>query len=857
MKKQSIYNILVALLLAVVAFIFFAPDDYQGHVLQQHDILQGLANGQEVQQYEAQTGHAARWTNSLFGGMPTFQISPTYEANSMMGWIFSVYTLWLPSPANLLFAMFLGFFIMCLCMKMKWPTALFASLAWGFSTYFVIIIGAGHIWKFVTLAYIPPTIGGLALLYRGKYLPGVAMTALFAALQLQSNHPQMTYYFCFLILFLVIAWGIVAWREKKMRRWCIASCLAIGAGALAVAANTASLYNSYEYAKETVRGRATDIVSPGDDSTGGMDRSAITAWSYGIDETMTLLVPNVKGGATIKPVGGQNTFMSVADTDKANESYLSPEEMQVVGSFGQYFGDQPMTNGPVYVGAIVLLLAILAMFVVNGPKAGPMKWALFAAIILSVMLAWGHNFSLLTDFFIDNVPGYNKFRTPSSILVVLEFCVPLLAAMCIKKMIDTPDFMERYQWTFYTVFGAGAAVCLIGWLFPSFFGSPYSAQEVEMLRSQGIFTNPAYANVLATVRDARLSLVSNDCMRSLLFIIVGFILIWLYLRGAFRQPVWFVCALSAVVLIDLFGINKRYVNSDNFVEPMPQTETFAETSADLQILQDTTHYRVLDIAEFGGARSSYFHKTIGGYHAAKLTRYNDLINYQITPAINRLKRSAEENLARMEQEANDTTLNLEEKDTRIFTVNEPVLNMLNTKYYLSGAYAVENPGVLGNAWFVDKVRYVNTANEEMQALSDIDPAKEAVADAKFEGVLGKATPVSPGDTIYLSTYAPDRLTYKALSARGGVAVFSEIYFPWGWQVTVDGNPVEMGRVDYTLRALPIPAGEHEVEFYFNPKSLAVTNTVGVVAVVMIFILCGIAVVVWGLRRRNAIKKPAK
>lgn len=308
MKKETIYSISVALLLAVVAFIFFAPDDFRGNVLQQHDILQGLANGQEVQQYEAMTGHAPRWTNALFGGMPTFQISPSYLTGRLTGWIFSIYTLWLPSPANLLFAMFLGFFIMCLCMKMKWHTALFASLAWGFSTYFIIIIGAGHIWKFVTLAYIPPTIGGLALLYRGKYLPGVALSSLFATLQLMSNHPQMTYYFLLPILFMVIAWGVMAWRQKQMRRWGIATALALGAGVLALAANSASLYNSYEYSKETVRGRATDIVAPGQDSTGGMDRNAITAWSYGIDETLTMMIPNVKGAPPSNPSAARTLF---------------------------------------------------------------------------------------------------------------------------------------------------------------------------------------------------------------------------------------------------------------------------------------------------------------------------------------------------------------------------------------------------------------------------------------------------------------------------------------------------------------------------------------------------------------------
>lgn len=838
MKKQYIYSILVALFMAVVAIIFFAPDDFQGHVLQQHDILQGLANGEEVQQYEAATGHAARWTNALFGGMPTFQISPTYQANNLMGWIFSVYTLWLPSPANLLFAMMLGFFIMCLCMKMKWPTALFASLAWGFSTYFIIIIGAGHIWKFVTLAYIPPTIGGLALLYRGKYLPGAAITALFGALQLQSNHPQMTYYFLFLIFFLVIAWFVIALRENRLKRWLLATCLAVGAGALALAANSASLYNSYEYAKETVRGRATDIPSESADVTGGMDRNAITAWSYGVDETLTLLIPNVKGGATIKPVGGQNSLLSVSDTDTANGAYLSPQEMQAVGSFPQYFGDQPMTNGPVYVGAFVLLLAILAMFVVEGKRAAPIKWALFCASLLSIMLAWGHNFSFLTDFFIDNISGYNKFRTPSSILVVLEFCVPLLAAMAIRKMIDTPDFLSKYKWTFYTVFGFGLAICLIGWISPSVFGSPYSQQELEMLRSQGVFTNPAYSNVLATVSQARLELVSSDCLRSLLFILAGALITWLYLRGAFRNSVMFICGLAVIALIDLFSINKRYVNSENFVEPMPQTETFAETEADRWILQDTTEYRVLDMADFGGARSSYFHKTIGGYHAAKLTRYNDLITYQISPAINRLRQSAEQASAT----AQDSVVT--EAPMRYFTSDEPVLDMLNTKYYMLGDYAEENPGALGNAWFVDSIRYVDTPKEEMEYLSGFNPATEAVADKTFRPVLGTASPSAPGDTISLLSYAPDRLKYHSRSAKGGLALFSEIYFPWGWQVTIDGNPVEMGRANYTLRALQVPAGEHEIEFYFNPTSLNVTNTVGVIAVILIFILCGGTFILW-------------
>ena len=844
---------MAALLLALVAFIFFAPDDYQGHVLQQHDIMQGLANGQEVQNYQQLTGESPRWTNSLFGGMPTFQISPTYSANSLMGWIFSVYSLGLPSPANLLFIMMAGFFIMCLCFRMRWSVALFASIAWGFSTYFIIIIGAGHIWKFVTLAYIPPTIGGLALLYRGKYLGGTALTALFAALQLQSNHPQMSYYFFFLILFMVVAWGVIAFREKKMRSWGAATLCAAAAAVLALAANSASLYNSYEYAKETIRGKSTEIVDPAADPAAaqGMDRDAITAWSYGIDETFSLLIPNVKGGATIKPVGGENQLLSVADTDAANQTYLSPQEMQVVGSFPQYFGDQPMTNGPVYVGAVVLLLAILAMFVVEGKYASPMKWALFAGMVFSILLSWGHNFSPLTDFFIDYVPGYNKFRTVSSILVVLEFCIPLLAAMCIGKMISTPDFLQRYKWQFFTVFGAGAAICLLGWMSPGVFGGGFSAEETSQLQAQGIFTDPAYANVLATVRDARLSLVSGDCGRSFLFILVGALLIYLYLRGALgKKQNLFVCALSAVVLIDLFTVNHRYVNSDNFVEPLPQTETFARSDADREILRDTTDYRVVDLKEFDGARSSYFHKTIGGYHAAKLTRYNDLLTHQIRPAIARMMQKAHDNSARLSALAADSTANTDSIDQRLFATHEPVLDMLNTKYYLYDNYYEENPYALGNAWFVDRLAYVDNANAEMQSLSTLNPATEAVADVKFKDILGTAQTKSPGDTVALTAYAPDALKYRAQSAKGGVIVFSEVYFPWGWTATVDGDEVPIGRVNYTLRALHVAPGSHEIEFRFNPRSLTVTNTVGVVAVAVIYLLCIAAIVVIILKKRK-------
>jgi len=806
LSDKTLYSLLAVALLALTAFLFFCPDDIEGNVLQQHDIQQGIANGQEGKAFHEATGETTRWTNSLFGGMPNFQIAPSYPAGKAIGWIWNVYTLGLPSPANLLFAMMAGFFIMCLCFRFKWYNALFASIAWGFSSYFIIIIGAGHIWKFVTLAYIPPTIGGIALCYRGKYLPGAALAALFGALQLQSNHPQMSYYFLFVIFAMVVAWLCSAIREHRIRQWGMATACVIAAGILAVGANSASLYNSYEYSKETVRGRATDLTPPPGAETGGMSRSAITAWSYGIDETMSLLIPNVKGGATIKPVAGESSLLSLADTGKADELSLAPEELQFLSQFPQYFGNQPMTNGPVYVGAFVLLLAILALFMVNTP----MKWALFAVSILAILLSWGHNFEAFTDFFIDNFPGYNKFRAVASILVIVEFTIPLLAIMAVRKMLETENYLQRFGMVFYTVFGLGAIVCFLGWVAPSMFGEPYSASEIQQLQQAGAFSNPQYYNILNAIRETRLSLVSTDSLRSLAFILLGALVIFLYLRGAVKNRAVFVCMLTAVMLIDLFSVGKRYVNSENFTRPALEDVTFNKTAADEAILKDTSNYRVYDVQGIYSARSSYFHKTIGGYHAAKLTRYNDLLDHQISKG------------------------------------NMGVINMLNTKYFLSGEQYERNPGALGNAWFVDTISYVADADSEMAALDSLDTATAAVADAKFRETLGNAIPKSLGDTIYETSYAPNALTYSVNSAKGGIAVFSEIYFPWGWTATVDGKETQIGRVNYTLRALRVPAGRHEIRFSFDPKSVRVTNNISIASVSVIYILCAISLLLLAL-----------
>lgn len=797
MKKSAVFALISVAFLAIVSLLFFFPDDVQGNVLQQADIQQGLANGQEVKAYAEQTGESSRWTNSLFSGMPNFQISPSYASSSLLDWVAKLYTLWLPSPANLLFAMMLGFFIMCLCFRFKWYNALFGALAWGFSTYFIILIGAGHIWKFVTLAYIPPTIGGLALCYRGRYLGGAALTALFGALQLQSNHPQMTYYFLFVVLAMVIAWLINAVRQKEMKRWGIATACVVGAGLVAVGANATSLYNSYEYSKETIRGRATELSAPdAGGATKGLDKDYITGWSYGVDETLTLLIPNVKGGATIKPVGGENRILSLDQTDRGQQ--YGAEEQYMLQQFPQYFGDQPMTNGPVYVGAFVLLLAVLYLFV----GKGPMRWALFAVTVLAIFLSWGHNFMWFSDLFIDHFPLYNKFRTVSSILVIVEFTIPLLAILCLREIISTPDFFKRYSLQFYCIFGIGAVICLIGWVAPGFFGNTFSANEMDFLRQQGALGNPQFAGALGAIQETRRSLVSADSLRSFIFILLAFGLLMLYFKKSGIKPAWLVCGLGVLLVLDLVSVNKRYVNSDNFVEPYEEAP-FQPTAADVRILKDTAqNYRVLDIPGMTAARSSYFHKTIGGYHAAKLTRYNDLLEHQI----------AKNNMA--------------------------VLNMLNAKYVImQGDTVVQNPDAMGNAWFVDHIRYVSDANTEMKALDSLNPRQMAVADRQFEKVLKTSAPAAAGDTIFETTYAPNRLTYHSRLSRPRIAVFSEIYFPWGWQATVDGKPVEIGRVNYVLRALNLPAGNHTVAFEFKPQSVERAESISVASIILIYIVC--------------------
>lgn len=812
--------------MGIIAFVYFYPDASQGNVLRQYDTQQGIAIGREAKAYAEQTGETVRWTNSLFSGMPNFQISPSYPSDGMFRWINTVMGLGLPSPANLVFMMMAGFFILLMAMKMRWYVALAGAVAYGFSSYFIIIIGAGHIWKFVTLAYIPPTIAGMVLCYQGRYLVGSALAALFAMMQIAGNHVQMSYYFLFVVAGFVVVYLLMALKDRAaMKRWGIATASLVVAGILAVMANSPSLYNTYEYSKETMRGRHSELTQPkSDDSraTEGLDRDYITQYSYGRAETFSLLIPDIKGGASVKPEKGSNTMLTLGSMPEAKKMAesgdLHPIEAQYLEYLTQYFGEPEGTNGPVYVGAIICALFILGLFVIKGPW----KWMLLVLTLFSIFLAWGRNFMWFTDLMIDYMPMYSKFRTVESILVIAEFTMPLLGAMALQKVLTDPDGAAKYMRPLLWSVGIPAFFCIVALAMPGVYGDAITSSDLQndqyisqSLAAQGYDKEQITAfslqnpHIYDAVESLRYGMVRADALRSLVFLLLAGVIIYVYMRKRLSATVAGV-AVAALVLVDLYGVNKRYLNHDSFVpKALTMGLPIEKTPADEAILADTAmNYRVMDIPRFWSPAPSYYHKMVGGYHAAKLTRYQDLIDRHLNG----------------------------------FLTGEPaasdwqVLDMLNAKYVVGpDGTPLLNDRAMGNAWFVDTLRWAANADEEMAALDRIDLHTSAVADRKFENVIGPARHKAPGDTIYETTYAPGRLTYKARSAKGGVAVFSEVYFPWGWHATVDGKPAELGRVNYVLRALNIPAGEHEVTMVFDPQSLHTTDTLARIAIVLIYL----------------------
>ncbi len=830
MKNLKLWlpDILAVVLFAVISFAYFFPADIEGRILYRHDSSAGRGAGQEAYEYQQRTGERTRWTNALFGGMPNYQLSPSYKSMTTLQQVEKAYHLWLPENVWYVFAYLLGFYIMLRAFDFRQYLAMLGAVVWAFSSYFFIIIAAGHLWKVMALAYLPPMIGGVVLAYRGKYMWGLVLTSLFGALEILANHVQMTYYYLIIIILMVLAFIIDGVRQKAYMHLLKATGVCLLAAVIAVCLNLSNLYHTWEYSQETMRGKSELVkANSANQTSSGLDRDYITQWSYGIDETWTLLVPNTKGGASV-PLAENKAAMKKAD----------PTYMGIYQQLGQYWGDQPMTSGPVYVGAFVLMLFVLGLFIVKGP----LKWGLLIATILSILLSWGRNFMPFTDFFIDYVPMYAKFRTVASILVVAEFTIPLLAMLALKEVVTGQIDVKgkRFRYSLAASFVLTGGIALLFSLMPKVFFSDFVSQSEMQAMSQ--IPADQLAPLLSNLTEVRLSMFTSDALRSFWIIVIGTGLLLAFCYKKLRAE-YMIFGMLALCLLDMWQVNKRYLYDDMFVSKSVRVAPIQKTEAIDHILQDKSlDYRVLNLSTstFNENETSFYLKSIGGYHPAKLRRYQELIDAHIQPEIQRLYGALSKAGGDMTQVNGDS----------IF----PVLNMLNTKYFilpLQGGRSVplENPYTYGNAWFVDKLHYVDNANQELDMTGQLSLRHEAVADKKFSQQLGEAVVQDTSSVVRITAYEPNKLTYDVKSGKGGVIVFSEIYYP-GWTATVDGVEQELGRVDYVLRALQVKPGHHEVVLSFFPKSIDRTETVAYVAYGIVLLILLYLIFVYVKRRKS-------
>ena len=821
-------DIFVVALFTVISLAYFLVPVMQGKILYRHDSSAGRGMGHEITQYVERTGEVSRWTNSLFGGMPTYQIAPSYDSKKVMEVAVDAYHLWLPENVWFLFVYLIGFYIMLRAFDFRRSLAALGSILWAFSSYFLIIIAAGHLWKVFALAYLPPMIGGIVLAYRGKYMKGLLATAIFTAFEINANHIQMTYYFLFVILFLVVAFFVDSIRNRQLARFWKASAVCVVAALIGVAMNASNLYHTWEYQKQSMRGKSELVKKNSANQTdSGLERDYITQWSYGIGETWTLLVPNAKGGASVPMI--QNSIVR----ENANPMYE-----QIYQQLGQYWGEQPGTSGPVYVGAFVCMLFIFSLFIVRGP----MKWALLAATILSILLSWGRNFMPFTDFFIDYIPMYSKFRTVASILVIAEFTIPLLAMMALKRIVEEKDVLrDNMKWLYLSLAmtaGVAAVMAVTGGMGFDFVSSA-ERQALSQFPPEDL--NP----LLADITNVRQMIFTADCWRTVVIIVIGTLLLLFYKAGKLK-PLYMLGGIFVLCLVDMWQVDKRYLNDGMFV-PRSERDTPPEMSeTDRMILEDKSlDYRVLNFSTntFNENETSYFHKSVGGYHPAKLRRYQELIEAYISPEMRKAMEAIAKNGGDMAAVDGNAVY--------------PVLNMLNTKYFImplqgGDTAPIENPYACGNAWFVNKVSFVDNANEELATVGKIDVRHEAVADKKFQQTLGASTTNDSTATVTLKSYEPDRLVYDVKSTNGGVLVFSEIYYP-GWTATIDGNDVPVGRVNYVLRALNMKPGNHKVELTFKPKTVVMTERIANTASAILVIIL-VAVTIAACRKRRTTQQ---
>jgi len=812
--RSNSQHLLIIVIFIALCFVYFSPA-IQGKVLYQSDVMEAQAQSHEIMQVKAATGEGPLWTNSMYGGMPSFQIWAKYPGN-LLTYVISFMKTIFPDPIDIIVSFLLGSYFLLSVLKMKPWVAAAGAVAFSFSSYNFIYILAGHSNHAMAMAVFAPVLGSILLTLRGgKYLlRGAVLTAFFLALEIRTNHIQMTYYLFMILLLFIIIEGYHAISSKQSKPFFTAVAYLAAAAALAVTINAGSLWSTWEYGQESIRGKA-NLTRSATEANSGLERGYAYQYSQGVGEIATFLVPNLYGGASSDqfPEGKSQVTESLlkAGLPEAQAQGLV-SQLNQQNILRPYWGDKPSTVGSWYFGAIVMFLFILGLFIVNTR----FKWWILAASFLFIFLSFGKNFPLVSDLFFDHFPMYNKFRSVDFALAIPAFLIPLLAFLALNELITEKDkrkdLIKKLLQSFYITAGF-LAILLV---FPTLIFDFKASYHAEVMAQIGKMFDTTVANLVSDglVAD-RISLSRADALRSLLFVVIGFAAIWYMMKSKIKTETA-VIILGLAILIDMWGVDRRYLNNSNFYDKDQLSQGFQPSSADQQIMADPAlDYRVLDLSKdnpFFDAAPSYFHKSVGGRHSARLQRFNELMESQFNGKL-----------------------------------NEPVLDMLNTKYFIVPDSAagqlkpVLRSSALGNAWFVKDIKYVEGADEEMSAITSFQPKDTAIVQNSFATLIGK--PLTNSDStaaIELVKYRPDNLSYKYKTRTDGVAVFAEIWYDKGWNAYLDGMKVPYFRANYILRAMKLPAGEHQLEFKFEPKSYLIGDKISLLASVILILAAGFA-----------------
>ena len=799
--KPILPHLIAVLIFIVVSFVYFYPV-LEGKVLKANDSTVSKITSKEIQDFREKTGREPLWTNSIFSGMPAYLISTLYPGNLIK--YVDKYLRIFKMPVSVLFLSMLGFYILLLIFGVNSWLAIAGAIAFGLSSFFFQVLGAGHNTQAIALAYMAPMIGGIYYTYRYDALKGALFTTFILALEIQANHPQITYYAMICLLIFGIVEFIYSWKNKSVIKFLKTSALLIIPFIIAIGINFASLYTTYEYGKYSIRGKS-DLTTSNKNITSGLNKEYIVYWSYGIDETFNLLIPNYKGGSS-QPF------------DRSSETYkalVKNGNQAAANQFQKYWGTQPGTDGPHYVGAIVFFLFVLGLILIKGPE----KWWLLVATILSIMLAWGKNFMPLSNLFIEYFPAYNKFRAVTMILVIAEFCIPLLGFLALRDIFKGTTTKKEIIRGLKIAAGITGGFILLVIVLPGIAGSFLGQTENDL--------PPWLTSALISDRKG---LLRSDAFRSLVFILLSSGVILGFIFDKLKKE-YAIIIITLLIMFDLWTVNKRYLDADHFERPSTIQKSFAPTVADAFILKDHSQNRVLNLATSpfnDNSPTSYFHKSIGGYHGAKMERYQELIDSCIYPEIGAFGEAAKK------------AQSIEELQMALDKTPVSTLNMLNTKYIIfnSSSLPLVNPNTLGNAWFVEKPVMVENANKEISAVKSFNPSKEAIINNIFKNQITKSSfPVQENEKIELVSYQPDELLYKYSAREEKIAVFSEIYYPAGWKCYLDGKENKYFRTDYILRGMVVPAGDHEIKFTFRPASYYVGNKISLASSVLLILLC--------------------